>query len=67
MITVTVNGTPTTLAPDATMGTLLELFGRDGRGVAIIINSEVIPRSAWEQTVLAPGDKVELLGAVQGG
>jgi sulfur carrier protein len=67
MITVTVNGAPATLASGTTMNTLLERFGRDGRGVAIIVNSQVIPRSSWADTVLAPGDMVELLGTVQGG
>jgi thiamine biosynthesis protein ThiS len=66
-VTVTVNGTPMTFPADATMDTLLEQFGRDGRGVAIIVNSEAIPRSAWADTALAPGDQIELLGAVQGG
>lgn len=36
-------------------------------GVAVAVNGEVIPRSAWARTELVPGDRVELLSAVQGG
>lgn len=36
-------------------------------GVAVAVNGEVIPRSAWAARVLLPGDRVELLTAVQGG
>ncbi|WP_417233476.1 sulfur carrier protein ThiS [Arthrobacter sp.] len=37
------------------------------RGVAVAVNGEVVPRSAWAGTPLAAGDHVELLSAVQGG
>ncbi len=38
-----------------------------GRGLAVAVNAEVVPRSAWSQYVLREGDKVEILGASQGG
>lgn len=37
------------------------------RGVAVAVNSEVIPRQAQPQTTLAQGDIVEVVTAVQGG
>jgi sulfur carrier protein len=76
---ITVNGSPHTLP---TAPTLLELVARttgrelaeDGRpadggrlGVAVALNAEVAPRSSWAHTVLADGDGVELVTAVQGG
>ncbi|MEV7604591.1 sulfur carrier protein ThiS [Paenarthrobacter sp. NPDC089322] len=36
-------------------------------GVAVARNSEVVPRSQWAATVLAEGDELELVTAVQGG
>lgn len=36
-------------------------------GVAAAVNDEVVPRSAWAATVPHPGDRIELLSAVQGG
>ena len=42
---------------------------RDGRGggIAVAVNEAVVPRAAWDATKLAPGDRVEILTAVQGG
>lgn len=42
-------------------------FDRAGRGLAVARNGEVVPRGAWETTMLAPGDRIEIVGAVQGG
>ena len=39
----------------------------DGRGVAVAVNGAVVPRAAWRQTALRPGDAVEIVGAKQGG
>lgn len=41
----------------------------DGRrlGVAVAVNSEVVPRSRWSATAVAAGDDVEIVTAVQGG
>jgi sulfur carrier protein len=37
------------------------------RGVAIAIDDAVVPRSAWGTTNVRPGDRVEVVTAVQGG
>jgi sulfur carrier protein len=37
------------------------------RGIAVAVNGTVIPRAAWSQTPLRPGDRVEIVGARQGG
>lgn len=49
-------------------------LGADGRtidgtspGLAAAVNDEVVPRSTWAGTRLQPGDRIELLSAVQGG
>jgi sulfur carrier protein len=41
--------------------------GPEARGVAVAVDRAVVPRSAWEQTTLAPGAHVEVLTAIQGG
>ena len=38
-----------------------------GRGVAVAVNAEVVPRSAWERTRVGDGQRVEVVGAIQGG
>jgi sulfur carrier protein len=39
----------------------------EGRGVAVAVDGEVVPRTAWERTVLEEGARVEIVVAVQGG
>jgi sulfur carrier protein len=38
-----------------------------GRGVAVAVDAEVVPRSAWGERRLEDGQRVELLAAMQGG
>lgn len=37
------------------------------RGVAVAVDAEVVPRSAWETSTVNDGAQVEVLIAVQGG
>ena len=37
------------------------------RGVAVALDDAVVPRSAWGSTNVRPGDRVEVVTAVQGG
>jgi sulfur carrier protein len=37
------------------------------RGIAVALNGEVVPRAAWRDTSLKPGDSVEIVRARQGG
>ena len=48
---------------------LVAVLGLDpvGRGLAVARNGEVVPRGLWETTTLAPDDRIEIVGAVQGG
>lgn len=49
-------------------GLLAELgYDPGGRGLAVARNGEVVPRGAWETVVLASSDRVDVVGAVQGG
>jgi sulfur carrier protein len=68
-VIVTLNGEERELAEGTTVLALVESLGArsDGRGVAVAISGEVIPRSAWEATELAAGNRIEVLIAVQGG
>jgi sulfur carrier protein len=66
---VLVNGEERSLEPGTTVADLVVSLGApaDGRGVAVAIDTEVVPRSAWSTTELMPGARVEVLIAVQGG
>lgn len=39
----------------------------NGRGVAVAIDGEVVPRAAWETHTVPDGARVEVLTAMQGG
>ena len=66
---IVVNGRPQPLATGATIVRLLELLevAADARGVAVAVEGEVIPRGQWPTRTLAPGERVEVVRAVQGG
>jgi sulfur carrier protein len=66
---VSVNGSPRELPSGATVATAVELLAEapEGRGVAVALAGEVVPRGAWEETELTEGAAVEIVAAVQGG
>jgi sulfur carrier protein len=39
----------------------------EGRGVAVALDGEVVPRGRWDDVSLADGARVEVVQAVQGG
>jgi sulfur carrier protein len=53
----------------ATLAALLEEKAVDfaQRGIAVALNGAIVPRAAWPQTPLKPGDNVEIVRARQGG
>jgi thiazole synthase len=68
-MTVELNGRPVELPDGATVATAIELSGTapEGRGVAVAVDGDVVPRSEWDATTLAEGQSVEVLAAIQGG
>jgi sulfur carrier protein len=66
-MTVVVNGEPRELHEGATVADVVRTLTDAERGVAVALDGEVVPRSEWETTTLAPGGQVEVLRAVQGG
>jgi sulfur carrier protein len=68
-VTVVVNGQPHEVSSGLTVNRLLEALGHDsaGAGIAVAVNGEVVPRGAWPATALRERDRIEVLGAAQGG
>jgi sulfur carrier protein len=68
-MTVVVNGRAAELPAGGAVAGALATLGWDpaARGVAVAVNGEVVPRRAWTATPLGEADRVEVLGAVQGG
>jgi len=66
---IELNGEPQELPAGATLADAVRESGAgdDGRGVAVALDGEVVPRSEWTVTPLAEGRSVEVLAAIQGG
>ena len=64
---VQVNGEPRELAAGSTLGVLLQQLGLSARPVAVERNAEIVPRAAHRDTVLAEGDRLEIVQFVGGG
>lgn len=65
---ITVNGSVEPHGP-ATVAALLAAHDIDtgGRGIAVAVNGRVVPRAAWVDTPITPGDAVEIVRARPGG
>jgi sulfur carrier protein len=69
MTVVTLNGERRELPEEATVATVVHAAGapEGGRGVAVALDGEVVPRGEWATTSVREGQQVEVLHAVQGG
>ncbi|HET8567168.1 MAG TPA: sulfur carrier protein ThiS [Solirubrobacterales bacterium] len=66
---IELNGRPHELPAGSTLDAAVRSTGADadGRGVAVALEGEVVPRGEWERTPLREGQAVEVLAAIQGG
>jgi sulfur carrier protein len=66
---VVLNGSDAVLADDATVLTAVEALDlpASGRGVAVAVDAEVVPRTQWDTHELNEGARIEVLRAIQGG
>ena len=61
---ITVNGTDRRVDDGAVVA---DVVPADCRSIAVALNWSVVPRDAHATTALSPGDRVEIVTAVQGG
>lgn len=66
---VEVNGRDVSLEPGASVVDAARAAGvePDGRGFAVAVDGEVVPRSRLADTRLSEGQSVEIVAAIQGG
>ena len=67
LLAITVNGQPRQVPLGTSVATLLASTGLDGRKVAVERNEEIVPRSLYAGTSLAPGDALEIVHFIGGG
>ena len=61
------NGEPCQIADDINAAQLIEELALAGRRVAVEVNREIVPRSAYTQHRLRAGDRIEVVRAIGGG
>ena len=66
-ISIVVNGEKREANPGAMVADLLVTLGLDSGRVAIERNLEILPRTAWTETPVEPGDHYEIVQFVGGG
>jgi sulfur carrier protein len=68
-VKVLVNGSPAELSEGATVQAAVESLDLPaaGRGVAVAVDAEVVPRTEWQTHELKEGARIEVLRAIQGG
>ena len=66
---VVLNGEPRDLVDGASVRDAVVAAGApdEGRGVAVALDGEVVPRGRWDDETLTDGQRVEVVQAVQGG
>lgn len=66
---ILLNGERREVPPGTTVQTVVAALSAcaEGRGVAVAVQGEVVPRRAWVDTELADGAQVEVVAAIQGG
>lgn len=76
MRSIVVNGEQYEVLPGTSVEQLLAEYVPDAvpgvpggrtRGMAVALNDAVVPRSAWSQTAVNEGDRIEIVTAVPGG
>lgn len=64
---LTVNGEPRAVTAGTSVADLLAGLGRHPRMVAIERNGAIVPRATYATTILAAGDRLEIVAFTQGG
>jgi len=67
MDSILVNGEPRDVPAGCTIAQLIAKLDMAGRRVAVAVNRDVVPRSAYGEVQISGGDRVEILEAVGGG
>jgi len=64
---ITINGEPRAVPATVTVAAMLKDLGLDTAKVAVERNLEIVPKSAFASTLLAEGDRIEIVHFIGGG
>jgi thiamine biosynthesis protein ThiS len=66
-IEIILNGEPYQIGENISIADLVHLLNLVPERLAIELNLDILPKSAWGETLLKPGDRVEMVHFVGGG
>jgi sulfur carrier protein len=67
MVEIELNGAPRAVPEDGSLADLVAALDLVGKGLAIAVNREVVPRQLWDARRLQPRDRVDIVRAIGGG
>jgi sulfur carrier protein len=67
MIRIVINGQDREVPDDESLARVVASIATSATGIAVAVNGEVVRRASWPSVLLAAGDEIEVLTAVQGG
>jgi len=67
MIRIVVNGEERELSSPLSLEAYIETLGLSSHRVVVEYNGAILPREEWANTILAGGDKLEIVHFVGGG
>jgi thiazole synthase/sulfur carrier protein len=66
-VELVVNGEQAQVPPGTSVERLLDQLKLDRRKVAVELNEAIVPRSTYADTMLRPGDRIEIVHFIGGG
>ena len=67
MIQVLFNNTILQTEKNASLSAVLKLHNYPAKGIAVILNQNLVPYSQYDHTLLNEGDRIEIMLPMQGG
>lgn len=64
---IILNGSDRQVPDQLSAGDLLADLGLAGKRLALEVNTAIVPRSSFDEHLLQPGDRVEIVHAIGGG
>ena len=64
---IELNGAPHPVTENQNVQDLIASLDLANKSLAVAINREVVPRHLWQQRVLQPSDRVDIVRAIGGG
>ena len=64
---ITLNGEQREFPDALSASQLLQDLGLAGKRLALEVNREIVPRSTFDNHIIQPGDRIEIVHAIGGG